>query len=352
MSTARLIPKIILDQLESDHPVVLVSIVDVQGSSPRHRGAKMVVIEDGQGHGTIGGSLFEAQTIEEAKDVLTTHRSKIIDFDLANDGRDSIGMICGGKAKVLLDYIPATKENIELFRCWYDKTIAGDSFYFLTHVSTIKGKTSISNRSLQFHNGQIFGHSFLPVAQLKKLQAELSNISITTIVPMGDASVVVDPIRNLKILYCFGAGHVAMPTAHIAATVGFRVVVIDDRAEFASTERFPDAEQVCVIRDYSKALKGLEIDKDSFIVIMTRGHRYDRVVLEQALKTEAGYVGMISSRQKRDVIYQALLAKGITKQELERIHSPIGIDIGSETPEEIAVSIVAELINERTKQVT
>jgi xanthine dehydrogenase accessory factor len=138
----------------------------------------------------------------------------------------------------------------------------------------------------------------------------------------------------------------------MAALAGFRVVVIDDRAEFANAERFPDADEVCIIADFSRALDGLAIDADSYIVIVTRGHAFDRVVLEAALKTDAGYIGMISSRRKRDAIYAALTAEGISIEALARIHSPIGLPIGGETPEEIAVSIVAELISERYKKKT
>jgi len=106
------------------------------------------------------------------------------------------------------------------------------------------------------------------------------------------------------------------------------------------------------VKDFNKAMDGLEIDADSFIVIVTRGHQYDRSVLEQALKTGAGYIGMIGSKRKRDAIYEYLTAKGVTKNRLDRVHSPIGIDIGGETPEEIAVSIVAELIQVRSRQTT
>jgi xanthine dehydrogenase accessory factor len=159
----------------------------------------------------------------------------------------------------------------------------------------------------------------------------------------------VDRIRKLKTLYCFGGGHVAVPTAHLAVLAGFRVVVIDDRPEFANAERFPEAHNVFVIKDFNNAFEGLEIDEDSFIVIVTRGHQYDRAVLEQALQTSADYIGMISSRRKRDAIYEYLMSQGVKKERLEQVHSPIGIDIGGETPEEIAVSIVAELIKVRSE---
>lgn len=350
MNAGRRIAEVICEQLESGHPVVLASIVDLQGSSPRHRGAKMVVGADKKSYGTIGGSLLEHTAIREAETVLVEQKSRFMDFDLTDDGADSTGMICGGKAVVLLDYIPASKENVKLFRCWHEAVSSGNDFFFLTQVRDARGGISASGHSLLFPDGQVLGHSSLPVSLLENLKAEPRNISVTTVVPVGDIRVVVDPIRNLKTLYCFGAGHVAVPTVHIAALVGFRVVVIDDRAEFASTERFPDAAQICVAEDFNRALEGLEIDRDSFIIIMTRGHQFDRMVLEQALKTEAFYIGMISSRRKRDSIYQALLAKRIQKKELERVHSPIGIDIESETPEEIAVSIVAQLIQERARQ--
>jgi xanthine dehydrogenase accessory factor len=352
MNTDRLVPRAIYEQLESDHPVVLASIVDLQGSSPRHRGAKMVVCADGKSYNTIGGSLFEAKAIEEARQILTTRKSKFLNFDLAGDGADSTGMICGGNGVVLLDFVPVSKENIDLFRCWHDNILSGNSFHYLTHISAANGRITISGHSLLFHDGKIVGNAHLSTSQFEFLISKMRDISVTTIVPFEVSHVVVDPIGKLKTLYCFGAGHVAVPTAHVAALVGFRVVVVDDRAEFANVERFPDAEQICVLKDYVRALEGLEIDEDSLIVIMTRGHQYDQAVLEQALKTRASYIGMISSRKKRDAVYQTILVKGIRKQALERVHSPIGMAIGSETPEEIAVSIVAQLIKERAKQVT
>ena len=131
---------------------------------------------------------------------------------------------------------------------------------------------------------------------------------------------------------------------------GFRTIILDDRPEYASNDRFPTAHAVRVVESFEKALDGLEIDRDCYVVIITRGHKFDREVLEQSLKTKAGYVGMISSRRKREAIYQALLEKGVRQSDLDRVHSPIGIPIGGETPEEIAVSIVAELIKERTQR--
>jgi xanthine dehydrogenase accessory factor len=166
---------------------------------------------------------------------------------------------------------------------------------------------------------------------------------------IDDVTVAVEAIRRIRTMYCFGAGHVAVPTVRLAATVGFDVVVIDDRDEFANAERFPDAARIGITDNFEHAVEGLPVDDDSFIVIVTRGHRFDREVLQQALKTNAGYIGMIGSRRKRDALYAALIKEGVTQTELARVHSPIGLAIEAETPEEIAVSIVGEMIAERAK---
>jgi xanthine dehydrogenase accessory factor len=190
----------------------------------------------------------------------------------------------------------------------------------------------------------------LTVTDTDKLKPELHNVSTITVLPFEDDFIIVDRIRKMKTMYCFGAGHVAVPTAHLAALVGFRVIVLDDRQDYSNPERFPEAAKTIVVSDFDKAMDGLEIDEDSFIIIVTRGHQYDRVVLEQALKTRAGYIGMISSRRKRETIYTALMESGVKKERLEFVHSPIGLEIGGETPEEIAVSIVAELVQVRSRQ--
>ena len=168
-------------------------------------------------------------------------------------------------------------------------------------------------------------------------------------VTIGESLILIEPVLPADTLFLFGAGHVAQPTARLAAFVGFRVRVVDDRAEFASAERFPEAEEVRVVTDFDSALQGLAIDANAFIVIVTRGHLYDKTVLMQALRTPAAYIGMIGSRRKRDHIFEALLKQGFTETDLKRVHSPIGLAIGAETPEEIALSIVAELTKVRAQ---
>ena len=147
--------------------------------------------------------------------------------------------------------------------------------------------------------------------------------------------------------YIFGAGHCGEKLAHILSTVSFGTVIIDDRAEFANPERFPDADEILVPVSMDDPFADIVMGADSYIVIVTRGHIHDEIVLRGALRTDAGYIGMIGSRKKREEIYRRILSDGYTQKDIERVFSPIGMDIGAETPEEIAISIAAEMIRVR-----
>jgi xanthine dehydrogenase accessory factor len=350
MNENEFLARAVNEQLEAGSPLVLISIMDLQGSMPRHSGAKMVVGADGKAGGTIGGSLIEAAAFQEARDVLAAGKSRIMSYELTGKDAADPGMICGGRAELLLDYLAASPENREFSGHWYGAVVRGQDCYVLTHLKGDGEAFRVLGHAVLYTDGNITANSSLTASDAARLKPELHNISATAVLPLGETRVMVDRIRKLKTVYCFGAGHVAVPTAHLAALAGFRVVVLDDRPEFASAERFPEAAEVRVIDDFHRAFAGLAIDADSLIVIITRGHQYDRTVLEQSLRTSAGYIGMISSRRKKEAIFKALMSGGVKPEQLENVHSPIGIDIGGETPEEIAVSIVAELISERSRQ--
>lgn len=162
----------------------------------------------------------------------------------------------------------------------------------------------------------------------------------------GDVEVFIEPILQEPKLFIFGGGHIALALSKMAKLVGFRIVVIDDRPDYASPQRFPEAEAT-MATDYAQAFSNIEIDNMSYIVIVTHGHEGDEVVLERALKTDAKYIGMIGSRRKNRVIFDHLLAKAIPQEIIDRVHAPIGLEIHASTSEEIAVSILAEIIKVR-----
>ena len=165
----------------------------------------------------------------------------------------------------------------------------------------------------------------------------------------GNMDILVEPILAQPYLYIFGAGHISFSISKIAKMVGFKVVVIDDRAEFANTKRFPEADEIFA-KNFLEVFSKLKINRLSYIGIVTRGHKFDEEVLEWAVKTEACYLGMVGSKKKNDTIFSNLQSKGISKELLESVHAPIGLDIHAETPEEIAVSIIAEIIKVRRER--
>jgi len=166
----------------------------------------------------------------------------------------------------------------------------------------------------------------------------------------GQMDVFLEPILSQETLYLFGAGHISQSTAGMAKRLGFRVVVIDPRPEYTNTDRFPEADSLFA-EDYNSAFAKLNVDGGSYIIIYTTGHVFDEECLEFAVGTRAKYIGMIGSKKKVKDVKERLLQKGVPAEQLDRIYAPIGIKIGAETPEEIALSILAEIIKvKRTRR--
>ena len=159
----------------------------------------------------------------------------------------------------------------------------------------------------------------------------------------GTVDVFVEPIMSDPKLYILGAGHLGLALAALGHRVGFQVTVVDDRERFASPERFPTAERV-LVRPFEGCLVDLPVDRNSYVVIVTRGHSHDCTATEQAIQTQARYVGLVGSRRKIKLITETLIEKGYTAEHFTNLFAPIGLPIGSETPDEIAVSVIAELI--------
>jgi xanthine dehydrogenase accessory factor len=165
----------------------------------------------------------------------------------------------------------------------------------------------------------------------------------TGLVCGGTLDIYVEPILPPAVLYIFGAGHVALHLSRSAGQVGFQVTIVDDRDSYATAERFPDARAV-IAEDFEKTMAQIAPDESSSIVIVTRGHRDDMRILRWAVQTRARYVGMIGSKRKTITIFRELTKQGVPAHLFERVHAPVGLDIGAITPEEIAVAITAELI--------
>ena len=189
------------------------------------------------------------------------------------------------------------------------------------------------------------GKGKLLTYHLTKEQAALDEGAICG----GEMKVFIDILQPKEEVLIFGAGHIAACVSKLAKTVGFKVTIIDDRKEFANQDRFPEADEI-IAEDTEKALTHLKITPSTYIIVLTRGHLKDEEVLGSVIKSSAAYIGMIGSQKKNATVFQRLTKKGISQEELDKIHTPIGIDIKAQTPEEIAVSIVAEIIQVRRKK--
>jgi len=165
----------------------------------------------------------------------------------------------------------------------------------------------------------------------------------------GDMKIFIDILQPKEEVLIFGAGHIAVCLSKLAKMVGFKVTIIDDREEFANRARFPEVDRI-IIEEAGKALTNVKVTSSTYVVIVTKGHLQDEEALFSVINLGVGYIGMIGSSKKNATVFQRLTKKGISQEELDRVHTPIGIEINAQTPEEIAVSIMAEIIQVRRKK--
>ncbi|MBA2882640.1 xanthine dehydrogenase accessory factor [Desulfosalsimonas propionicica] len=332
-------------ELSAGRPVTSAVITASSGSTPRTTGSRMAVTADGRTCGTVGGGPGEAMARREALDAGKTKHSKLLRLDFTGKDAAEAGMICGGQIDVLIEYIAPTMENTRIFKDLLNNWDNGAGLVLCTVFREYGGQVQILSRSLAPDRLP----SELPAALQSKAQNRAGKSSLPFSERQNGYTVLIEPMRSRGRVIIAGAGHVGQATAILAAFTGFQTLILDDRAEFLAPENFPPACRIQQVNDFADCFKNLTVGTDSLIVIVTRGHIHDQTVLAQALETEAGYIGMIGSRKKRDAIYQNLRDQGVSQAALKRVHCPIGLSINADTPQEIGVSILAELIQKRAK---
>ena len=344
----------IIESMKKNRFVVLATIIKLVGSGPRGAGTKFLIMEDGSFTGTIGGGLLEAKVLEGAKKVFAQSLPHRIQFSLSGTDVAETDMLCGGDAEVFLEPIsPEHSEGVKIFKRVLEIQKRGGSGLLVTVLDPKRwDKGSILKAFLEPDGVRIGSLPRMEDVE-KKLVEDMPELIkgrqpslMTWEDDDGTVDVFVEPILSDPVLYVFGAGHVSSQIVPLASHVGFKVVVIDDRPDFVDPRKFPEATEVHAY-PFDGVLQKLPVGESSYLVIVTRGHIHDMTVLAQCLKTDATYIGMIGSRRKIGIIYEKLLEQGFTQEDLDRVHAPIGLEIGAETPEEIAVSIVGELIQVR-----
>ncbi|HTU90742.1 MAG TPA: XdhC family protein [Gemmataceae bacterium] len=329
--------------LEQQRPCVFCAVVETRGSTPQKAGAAMLVFADGGQRGTLGGGCVEAEVRQRALRVLADggERPEVLTFNLDDNYGWDDGLICGGRMSILADPLSSARAA-DYYRCLRHRFEDGQGCTQVIALAPAFGLIP-GDRFLFDGSGQLAARttdaalpSEIPQSLIPLMQRPA---------PFSRHGIAYLPVLPRITLLIVGAGHVGQAVARLAAEVDFDVWVLDDRASYANRERFPSAQRL-LVSDIGPTLQQLvpELTPSTYCLIMTRGHNHDEEALYHLAATPAGYVGMIGSKRKIKLIFEDLLAKGVTNESLSRVHAPLGLAIGSQTVPEIAVSIVAELI--------
>jgi xanthine dehydrogenase accessory factor len=332
--------------LERGDRFALAVLIDAHGSTPQRVGARLLVRADGSTIGTLGGGCIEADVCDAAKSAIATGTPAVLDYTLNEDIAMDYGLACGGSERILVDptYSPADLQIIEeLMRASQDQgrtallTVVedGDRGPIVARVAIREDGVVVGDPGSLHDEGVAVAGSVLSEARPR-----------SALLALDGAQAFVDVFAAPPEVVIVGAGHVGRAVATVAVPLGYRVVVIDDRADFANSERFPEADRI-VGGDVEQAIDAHKMTRNSAVIIVTRGHKYDYQALAAAARSRAGYVGLMGSRRKVMLIYRQLIADGVPPERLRDIHAPIGLDIGAVSPEEIAVSIMAEVTMHR-----
>ena len=328
-------------------PFVLATVVRTRGSTPQKPGAKLLIRSDGSGVGTIGGGCVEGDIWFAAKMLLkeggpAEHRDYKLNEELAAQD----GLVCGGTMYFLIDpmyrpedYTPYAQEVINAYE-------GGPPVALISLLKPAPAKGRVGAKLFVRQDGSTTGSLGDPAwdAHAKKRALELAPYGKEAYLEFGDgAEAFLESYTTPPTLVLAGGGHISKAVAPLAKTLGFRIFVVDDRPEFANKERFPEATEA-VVADYAEGMERLPINPNTAIVVATRGHRQDDRALEAAVRSPASYVGLIGSQRKGILIYEKLLANGVPLERVKDIRTPVGLAIGARTPEEIAISIMAEII--------
>jgi len=328
--------------LSMGEDVALVTVISTTGSTPGKVGYKMLVWgKKGQAFGTVGGGLVEAEIINAAKDMLPKIQNQVFRFNFDGTRDDERG-ICGGSVELLIETFG--KKTLPLFKKVLRVTEKGGVGALVSTISHKKPPKKIFLQNI----GQVNSATYIdcPPEIIESMKRVVDKEQSERMTLENGVEIFIEPVFEQPMVFIFGAGHLSYHISKYAKPLNFQVTVCDDRVEFANRQRFPDANNI-IVETFEAVFDRININKNSYIVIVTRGHRCDEIVLERAVKTDARYIGMIGSKKKTLTILKRLREKGISQELLRRVYSPIGISIGAITPQEIALSIVCELVKIR-----
>jgi xanthine dehydrogenase accessory factor len=333
-----------IDELKgSSGKVAVATLVNTRGTTPRKEGAKMVVGEGGSilGSVTIGGCV-DAQVIEQAEDVLSTMRPRLLSMDLGDEEAWEIGLTCGGTIEVFVEPLAldaADDAAARLYARAREHAARGGRGAVVTRLDGAVGA-----KRLVLDDGATEGS--LGDATLDERAAEEARDAMargtSRTLTLDGTRAFVEVIAPAALLLVVGAGHVAMPLVSLARVLGYRTAVVDGRPRFATRERFPDVDDLR-IGVPSELIEQYPLAPSTALVLVAHDYKYDIPVLKRALQTDVGYVGMLGSRRRGATILNMLAEDGVDAAAIRRVRVPIGLDLGARSAPEIALAILAEI---------
>jgi xanthine dehydrogenase accessory factor len=338
----------LVSELSRGGEVILATLIHQKGSAPRGQGTQFLIRSDGTFIGTIGGGRLEAEVLNSAPSVFMEKVTRLLSFRLKGEEVAETEMICGGEVDIYLEpFSSSNRSDLELFQRVLEIRGRGRIGFLATLIQEGLSSDHPNRKVLLSPQDKTRLETLVwlkPLLQENpRLLEDQQNVPWVVLTTTEGRKILLERLSPPPHLYIFGAGHISLYLCRLSKLVGFRVTLFDDRAEFANRQRFPEADAIAV-SPFERILSDHVLEPEAFLVIVTRGHLYDYQILRKVLGQKHRYVGMIGSRHKRKVVFKALAEEGFSEDQIRSIHSPIGLDIHAETPEEIAVSITAELI--------
>jgi len=321
--------------LKEERSVALATVAQTWGSAPRREGSKMGVTAETAMIGSVSGGCVEGAVVEEALAGLRDGQPRLLKFGVADDMAWEVGLTCGGSIEVFVE---------PLDPLWWDplaKLAKQDNFGVT--ITIVEGQRIGEKVLLDADGGLLYRSPNLDDELIDALRAIAATCKKSGVTDLAGTRVMVDLQAARPHLILIGGVHVAIPLQAMATQVGFRVSIVDPRAAFASEERFPAVDNI--LRSYpDKALPQLGLDRSTYLAVLTHDPKIDDKALITALPANIPYVGVLSSGRTHRQRVARLKEAGLSDELIARIRTPIGIDIGASTPEEIAVCILAEII--------
>ena len=357
----------VIELIESEEMGAYCTVVETKGSTPQKPGSKLLILPDLRNVGTLGGGCVEAEARRQAIGLMQGGVPRLLDFQLDSDYGWDDGLICGGNMKIFID-LPQTKEESLILTRLQELSEAKIPLVSTTVVQSEVDHIQVGAKMLFAANGEkvgSLGDTTLETAVqgelMEVLEKDAPGVFRWQVEESSDGIgvhenrdrnreegvwVFMDAVQPRPTLLIAGAGHVGQALCHLGKWLGFDVAIVDDRTDFASEERLPEADEI-IIGDIAEELRKYPVDHLTYAVIVTRGHQHDEEALHSVVESNARYVGLIGSRRKIKLIYDDLRDAGIPEERLAKVYAPIGLDINSKTVPEIAVSIAAQLIQVR-----